>query len=306
MNKIPDFEAWAIFSRVAHLRSFSAAAAELDLSPATVSKAVGRLEENLGAVLIHRSTRNLSLTPTGLDLVEQASSLLGAAEALEDVARSGAAQPRGLVRVAAPVSFGVRHIAPILPDLHEAFPKITIDLQLDDALTDLVASGFDLAVRIGWPRDSTLLARKLFDLHSCLVASPVYVKRYGAPTTPQEVSLHPCLSYSHLSSVERYKFVGETGEEARVEVTSIVTTNSGDAMLPLLHAGMGLAHMPEFMIQEDLAAGRLVNVLPNWKMATSGLYLVTPSSGPRPARVSAVIQYLADNLPCRVAEQVVG
>ncbi|MFD1330398.1 LysR family transcriptional regulator [Methylopila musalis] len=303
MSRVPDFEAWAIFSRVARLRSFSAAAAELNLSPATVSKAVSRLEESLGAALIHRSTRTLSLTPTGLELVEQASSLLGAAEALDDVARSGSAQPRGLVRISAPVSFGVLHIAPLLPGLYDALPNVTVDLQLDDALTDLVASGFDVAVRIGWPRDSTLLARRLFDLRSFLVASPAYLARHGAPATPHDISAHACLSYSLLSAAERWKLVSETGEEVRIDVPAILTTNSGDAMLPLLHAGRAMAHMPEFMILDDLATGRLVKVLPHWRMATAGLYLVTPSSGPRPARVTAVLDHLARHLPTRMGEQ---
>ncbi|MFC3692298.1 LysR family transcriptional regulator [Chenggangzhangella methanolivorans] len=298
---MPDFEGWAVFSRVAHLRSFSAAAAELNMSPATVSKALSRLENSLGAALIHRSTRTLSLTPVGLELVEQAASLLNAAEALDDVARSGSTQPRGLVRVSGPVSFGVLHIAPLLPSLFGLLPDVTVELQLDDGPTDLVASGVDIGVRIGWPRDSTLRARKLVDMRSFLVAAPDYLARRGAPAAPQDIAGHACLSYTPLSAAERWRLVGPSGVEVRVDAPAILTTNSGDAMLPMLHAGQAIAHMPEFMVQDDLRTGRLVKLLPDWTMATSALYLVTPSSGPRPARVSAVLEHLAYHLPKRLA-----
>lgn len=301
MNGIPDFEGWAIFARVAQLRSFSAAAAALNLSPATVSKAVRRLEAGLGAALIHRSTRSLSLTPMGQELVEQAAAVLGAAEALEDAARNGSAQPRWLVRLSAPISFGVLHVAPLLPGLLETFPNLTLDLQLDDGPTDLVAAGYDIGLRIGWPRDSTLRARKLLDMRSFLVAAPAYLARAGTPATPRDIEGHTCLSYTHLSAAARWKMVGPQGEKRQVEVPAILCTNSGDAMLPMLQAGCAIAHMPEFMVQDDIAAGRLVKLLPDWRMPTAALYLVTPSSGPRPARVSAVIDYLARHLAQRIA-----
>lgn len=300
MGVIPDFEGWAIFSRVAHLRSFSAAAAEMNLSPATVSKAVRRLEEALGATLIHRSTRTLSLTPIGQELVEQASALLCAAEDLEDVARSGSAHPKGLVRISAPVSFGVLHVAPLLPGLHEAAPEVVFDLQLDDGPTDLVSSGFDIGVRIGWPRDSALRARKLCEMGSCLVAAPAYLARKGVPGGPDDLVGHACLSYTHLSHSARWKLEGPDGQEVRIDVPAILSTNSGDAMLPMLYAGSAMAHMPEFMVRDDLESGRLITVLPQWQMPTSALYLVTPSSRSRPARVSAVLDYLALHLPRRM------
>ena len=296
MSKIPDLEAWAIFARVAELRSFSAAAEELGLSNATVSKAITRLEQRLGITLFHRTTRTLSLTPSGQSLVGRAAALLSDAEAAEECAREEATGPRGLVRIAVPMSFGVSHVAPILPDLLAQCPGLSIDLNLSDERIDLIESGIDVALRIGALADSSLKARRLADIPTMLVAAPSYLAARGEPHTPEDLSGHACFAYSNLDRPDRIRMVAKDGREATVQPRGPLITNNGEAMLPALIAGHGLALLPEFILKKDFEAGRLAHVLPDWAGPPIALHLVMPSSGPRPARVSAVIDFFSKRL----------
>ena len=296
MSKIPDLEAWAIFARVAELRSFSAAAEELGLSNATVSKAITRLEQRLGITLFHRTTRTLSLTPSGQSLVGRAAALLSDAEAAEECAREEATGPRGLVRIAVPMSFGVSHVAPILPDLLAQCPGLSIDLNLSDERIDLIESGIDVALRIGALADSSLKARRLADIPTMLVAAPSYLAARGEPHTPEDLSGHACFAYSNLDRSDRIRMVAKDGREATVQPRGPLITNNGEAMLPALIAGHGLALLPEFILKKDFEAGRLAHVLPDWAGPPIALHLVMPSSGPRPARVSAVIDFFSKRL----------
>ena len=296
MSKIPDLEAWAIFARVAELRSFSAAAEELGLSNATVSKAITRLEQRLGITLFHRTTRTLSLTPSGQSLAGRAAALLSDAEAAEECAREEATGPRGLVRIAVPMSFGISHVAPILPDLLAQCPGLSIDLNLSDERIDLIESGIDVALRIGALADSSLKARRLADIPTMLVAAPSYLAARGEPRTPEDLSGHACFAYSNLDRSDRIRMVAKDGREATVQPRGPLITNNGEAMLPALIAGHGLALLPEFILKKDFEAGRLAHVLPDWAGPPIALHLVMPSSGPRPARVSAVIDFFSKRL----------
>lgn len=293
MSRLPDLEAWAIFARVAELRSFSGAAEALGISKATVSKAVARLEERLGAQLFHRTSRRLSLTATGQALAGRAGALLSDAEAAEEAAREAAASPKGLVRIAAPMSFGLAHVAPAIPDLLAACPELAIDLHLSDATVDLVAEGFDLALRIASLPDSSLRARRLADVTMYVVGAPAYFAAYGRPAHPAELSRHRCLAYAYLPQPERWPFVGPADEEVTVRPgPEPLRCNNGDALRASLCAGIGIARLPDFIVADDLDTGRLEIILPEWRHPRPvALHLVTPPGQLRPARISAAINF---------------
>ena len=294
--RLPDFEAWAMFACVVEHRSFSAAAEAIGVSKATVSKAVTRLEASLGTTLFHRTSRRLSLTESGRALSERAARILAEAQAAEESARDAASAPTGLVRVAAPLAFGVRHVAPVIADFLRDNPGIEIDLHLTDARTDIVAEGFDIALRIASLPDSSLRARRLTAIAAHLVASPAYLAARGTPRHPADLARHDCFAYSNLPAAQAWHFRNGEGEEAAVRVHGPLRSDSGDAMLPALRAGIGIARLPDFIVGDDMAAGTLVPVLPDWMMEATALHLLTPPSALRPARVELLIEYLTQAL----------
>ena len=296
MSKLPDFEALAIFAKVVELRSFAAAAAELALSKATVSKAVTRLEERLGARLFNRTSRRLALTDAGRALSVRATQLLADGEAAENEALAQSAAPRGLVRFAAPMSFGIKVIAPLLPDFLKQYPEVSIDLHLSDAMVDLIGEGFDVGVRIASLPDSSLVARRLCAIPRYTVAAPSYLKAYGRPTHPMHLAQHKCFGYAYLSTPGTWHYTNADGEQATVRPSGQLRVNNGDAVLPALIAGLGIADLPEFIVGEAIAAKQLEVILRDWKQTEGAAHLVMPPGGPRPARVEALIEFLAGRL----------
>lgn len=296
MSKLPDFEALAIFAKVVELRSFAAAATELALSKATVSKAVTRLEERLGARLFNRTSRRLALTDAGRALSVRATQLLADGEAAENEALAQSAAPRGLVRFAAPMSFGIKVIAPLLPDFLKQYPEVSIDLHLSDAMVDLIGEGFDVGVRIASLPDSSLVARRLCAIPRYTVAAPSYLKAYGRPTHPMHLAQHKCFGYAYLSTPGTWHYTNADGEQATVRPSGQLRVNNGDAVLPALIAGLGIADLPEFIVGEAIAAKQLEVILKGWKQTEGAAHLVMPPGGPRPARVEALIEFLAGRL----------
>lgn len=293
--KLPDFEAWAIFASVVEHRSFSGAAATLGLSKATVSKAIARLETRLGTTLFHRTSRKLALTENGKTLAERAQTILTEGLCAEEAALDAARAPTGLVRVAAPLTFGIRHVAPVIAAFLRENPGIQVDLKLSDAKIDIVAEGVDIALRIADLPDSSLLARRLMPIRGHIVAAPAYFDRTGRPHHPSELADHACFLYTNVTSPESWRFRGPGGEDVVVRVLGPISTDSGDAMMPALRAGLGIAWLPEFIAGDDLAAGTLEAVLENWMPPPTGLHLVTPPGARRPARVEALIAFLVDH-----------
>lgn len=291
--RLPDFEAWAIFASVVEHRSFSAAARALGLSKATVSKAVTRLEAHLGAALFHRTSRTLSLTETGRALAPRAQNILNEAICAEEQATDAASAPKGLVKLAAPMTFGLQRVAPAIADFLKEFPDITVDLHLDDRRTDLVELGIDVALRIARLPDSSLRARRLLPIRSHIVASPAYLDRHGRPKHPAELAEHRCLCYTNLPT-DAWRFHGPDGAEVSVKPDGPLKANSGEAMLPALRAGLGITPLPDFIVAADLAAGTLEEVLTDWHPPAVALHLVTPPNPLRPARVEALIGFLVE------------
>jgi len=294
--KLPDFEAWAVFAAVVEHRSFSGAAAALGVSKATVSKAISRLEMRLGTTLFHRTSRRLTLTESGKSLADHAQRILSEGEAAEEAARDAASAPAGLVRVAAPLTFGIRHVAPVIADFLASHPAIQVDLRLSDAKIDIVAEGVDIALRIADLPDSSLRARRIGPVTGHLVGAPGYFERHGRPKHPADLAHHAVFAYTNVANPELLRFRRAGGEEAAVRITGPLRTDSGDAMMPALRAGLGLAVLPDFIVDEDLAAGRLEAVLADWTMRATALHLLTPPGTRRPARVEALIDFLVERL----------
>lgn len=290
--KLPDFEAWAIFATVAEHRSFSGAAETLGVSKATVSKAITRLEQSLGTSLFHRTSRRLTLTQSGESLSENAQRILAEGQAAEETAHDSAAAPVGLIRIAAPMTFGIGYVAPAIADFMTEHPGIHIDLRLSDAKVDIVAEGFDIALRIADLPDSSLRARRLAPVITRVVASALYLDRRGRPRHPLELGEHDIFAYANVSSTT-WTFRGPNGEEVSVRPNGRFVTDNGDAMLPLLRAGLGIARLPDFIVDAEIAAGRLEAILTDWSGGPIGLHLVTPPSALRPARVELLIEFLA-------------
>jgi len=293
MGKLPDLEGLAIFAKVVELLSFARTAEELQLSKATVSKAVARLEEKLRARLFNRTSRRLALTPMGRELAERAAAVLAHGEAAESEAFSQNVRPRGLVRLAAPMTFGVLHIAPLLPAFFRAYPEISIDLHLSDAVVDIIGGGFDAAVRIAALPDSSLVARKLCAMPLYLCAAPSYLEAHGRPKHPHELSSHVGFRYSYQLTKDVWRFRKKGGEVATVRPSGPLRVNNGYALLPCLVAGLGLGVQPEFIARAALAAGELEIVLPDWSLPASAVYWVTPPGGLKSRPIDILADYLA-------------
>src|SRR5579859_3084659 len=206
MSKLPDFEGLAMFAKVAEEGSFAAAATALGVSVATVSRAVTRLEERLGGRLFNRTSRRLALTDYGRTLAERAAKIYAEAEDAEDFARETSRRPRGLVKLAAPLSFGTRWVSPLLPEFFRTYPDISVDLHLTDVHADLIGDGFDAALRIAIMKDSSLVARLIAPVRRFVVASPTYIARYGRPQHPHDLVAHQCVSYLSRAKRDVWRF----------------------------------------------------------------------------------------------------
>ena len=293
MTRLPDLEALAIFAKVSEAQSFSGAAEALGLSKATVSKAVTRLEQQLRTTLLHRTSRRFALTDAGRTLAGRAAHMLAEAEGAVSEALDMSVTPRGLVRLAAPMSFGMGYVAPALPDFLARHPDVSVDLHLSDEVIDLVGGGFDCALRIAALADSSLTARRLRPVERFLVASPDYLAQRGRPTRPDDLSRHACLGYAYMPTPDVWRFVNDDGEEAAVRPAGPLRANNSDALIASLCAGLGLTPLPDFICWSHVAEGRLEPVMTDWRLPPIALHLVAPSSGPRPARVTALMDFLA-------------
>ncbi|WON77717.1 LysR family transcriptional regulator [Serratia sp. UGAL515B_01] len=293
MKKLPDLEAWAIFAKVAKTGSFAKTAAELSLSQASVSKAITRLEKRMNTMLFHRTSRRMSLTETGYIALERASLILEESEALEEEVTEQSSKPCGLIRLTAPMSFGIKHMAPLLPKFMLDNPEVSLDIEFSDDLIDVVANRFDIALRISNLVDSSLLARRLCTVRLLLVGAPDYFKRYGRPYHPRDLVEHRMLQYAYPPR-HMWRFRHEEHGEVTQSIESMFKVNNAEALNFPLHAGLGLALQPEFLVQQEIETGVLETVMNDWSVDPITLYIVTPPGRRRPKRVQVLIDYFVE------------
>jgi DNA-binding transcriptional LysR family regulator len=282
-----------IFVRVAALGSFSAAARALNLSQTMVTKHVAALEERLGVKLLHRSTRRLTLTEGGRDYLTACERILAEIEEAEASASLDRIEPRGTLRLNVPLTFGFRHIAPALPEFNRLHPDVSFDLGLADRFVDLIEEGWDLAIRIGRLKDSSLVARRLAPCRTVVCAAPSYLKEHGTPRTLEDLARHNCLGYTLPSAAGANRWTFGTEGEIVVPVQGNLRANNGDALLAAAVAGQGLIYQPTFIVRDSLREGALVQVLGAYATQEFGIHAVFPSGRQAPAKVRAFVDFLA-------------
>lgn len=283
-----------VFRRVVELDGFAAAARDLRMSGAAVSKHVSRLEEALGVRLLNRTTRRLSPTEAGRAYYERAARILDDIAEAEQSVSSAAASPRGLLRVNAPMSFGFRHLGPVLPEFLAHYPDIRIDLALNDRMVDLLDEGWDVALRIADLPDSSLIARRVGTMRAVLAASPEYVARRGEPERPADLAGHDCLVYAFQARGQGWSFSGPDGEVVTVQVEGSLRANNGDVLAAAAAAGQGIVVMPTFILCDHLRAGTLRVIMPGWSALSTGIHCVYPQGRHLSGKVRAFVDFLAE------------
>ncbi len=289
------FGAIPVFVAVVENGGFSAAARTLGISKSAVSKRINQLEAHLGVRLLHRTTRKLSLTEAGERYFEHAAQALTAAGQAEDAVTELQGEPQGHLRISAPMSFGRLHVAPLIPKFLKRYPKLQIDLVMDDQKVNLVSGGFDVAIRAGNLPASTLIARKLAPVRQVLCASPDYIDRYGRPATPAELSDHNCVLYSYSGDANEWTLIGEGGPET-MTVSGSYQVNNSEALLEALREGVGIGRLPTFVAGPDLKTGRLVKLFESYRIPEFNIYAVFPERQYLPAKVRAFLDFAIESI----------
>lgn len=289
------YQEMRVFTAVVDAGSFVAAAGALGMSKAAVSRYVSDLEQRLGVRLLHRTTRRLSLTAEGEVFLARSREILASIEESEAEVSTRSHTASGLLKVSVPVSFGIRHLAPLWREFMQVHPRVTLDVQLADRIMDLVDEGFDLAVRIARLPDSSLVSRKLASTRLVLSASPEYLRRRGTPGHPGELAEHDVVGYSLLAMSDQWRFTGPQGP-VTVKVRPHVWSNNGDTCVAACVRGAGIQLQPTFLIESELASGELVEVLPQYRSMELGIYAVYPTRKFVLPKVRALVEFLSAKL----------
>src|SRR4051812_15376742 len=287
-----------IFARVVETGGFTAAAEKLGLSRAVVSKAVIELERSLGVRLLERTTRRVRVNEVGQAYYDKAARVLAELDEADRAVRRLHQEPRGTLRVNAPLSFALLHLKPVVARYLDANPEVTLALDLTDRFVDLIDEGYDVAIRIAALADSSLIARRLAPARRILCAAPGYLARHGEPTTPAELTTHRCLCYGTVARHADWHLTGPDGTHT-VRVTGPLASNNGDMLACAATEGLGIALLPTFIVGADLQAGRLQRVLPAWSPGDSAIYAVYPPNRQLAAKVRAFVDLLAAHFSAR-------
>lgn len=286
--------AMEVFVRVAELQSFSAAATDLNMGKPSVSKYVTALEERIGTRLFNRTTRKLSLTEAGEIYYTYTRNLLIELEEAELAATRRQTEPKGTLRLSAPMSFGKLHLAPALAKFMERYPELNIDLNLSDSLVDIVGEGFDMAIRVGQAGDSALINKKI--AHSGLVvcASPRYLQTNGTPQTPQDLTDHICLNYSYLSTQNVWVFKDKEDKEHKVAIKGCLRANNGEVLTLAAENHLGIVMQPCFIVADAVAKGRLIPILCTYTMPQLTINAVYPHRTLVSSKVRVLTSFLGE------------
>lgn len=276
------------FVQVVESGGFAAAARDLEVSKAHVSKQVRRLEDRLGVRLLHRTTRRQALTEAGEHFYRRAVELIGELQGLQAALEVEGAVPRGRLRVSVAGAFAERYLAPVCAEFMARYPEVQLELVFESRVVDLIREGFDLAIRYGELESSELVARRIAPRRLYLCASPGYLAEHGVPAAPAELREHQCL----VGSSEHWVFRGEHGSQ-RLRITGRWRSNNGPALLAAARAGLGLTQLPDFYVEDDLRQGRLQAVLREWEVGDVGVWAVFPHRRHLPARVRLFVDALA-------------
>lgn len=283
-----------VFARVAALGSLSGAARALGMSQTMATKHIAAIEDRLGVKLLHRTTRRMTLTEAGRRYLDAAERILADLEEAEAAASADRLEARGTLRVNAPVSFGIREIAPLLPEFSRLYPSLTVDLGLADRVVDLIEEGWDVAVRIGRLAESTMIARKLAPCRTALCAAPAYLAERGTPRRVSELGNHNCLGYTLSRTLGSDHWAFGTDGAVIVPIDGNLRANNGDALVAAAVAGHGLIYQPTFLVSDEIRAGRLVSLtLDHAAIEVPGVFALYPVDRRPPAKVRAFIDFFA-------------
>ena len=283
-----------VFVTVVTRGGFARAADAINTSPANVTRYVNDLETHLGTRLLNRTSRKLSLTESGGAFYERGKAILDDMAEAEALASTTTLQPRGRLRINAPLSFGVLHLAPLWPQFMQRYPDVELDIALIDRVVDIVEEGYDVAIRISRSGSLAQPARKLASSRNIVCASPSYLKRRGRPHTPAGLADHDCIGYTYAANADEWNLVDAHGHSHATRVTCVMHTNNGDTARSAALAGLGVIWQPTFIIGEDLRAGRLVQLLPDYRMPDIDVLAVYPSRRHLSAKVRAMVDFLAE------------
>ena len=290
MDKFAQLEALVA---VVELESFSKAAERLGVAKSLVSRRVSALEKQIGSRLLNRTTRRLTLSESGRDFYQRARQILNDLHDAEQQASSSVAALHGVIRLAAPMSFGQKHLAPALAEFMRQNPSIEFDLDLNDREVSLVEEGFDMAVRIGQLADSSLTARRLGAIRMLTAASPDYLQKNGTPAHPSELRDHQALHYSNIPTKLAWRFQSADGQQIDAQPKLVLRANNGEALAEAASAGLGIVSTPSFILGSYCKEGRLQPILSEFERASVGLYAVYPPGRLQPRRVRLLSEFLA-------------
>lgn len=294
-----DLRRMVIFSHVVEAKSFSTAARRLGIAKSAVSRHISLLEKSVGVRLLNRTTRSLSLTEIGEIYYQSCARIVAEAEDATRRITRLQDQLSGTLRVASPIILGNRFIAPLLVDFMRLHPSLNVELLLEDQVVDMVDSGIDVGIRVGWLKDSGLVARKIGESPRLLCASPDYIERRGKPEKPEQLSDHDSIIFSLLPTPYHWRFV-KNRKEKRVQIKGQVKTNNADAVRSFLLSGAGLAALSDFLVADDIKAGRLVQLLPDYDCGSAGIYAVFMDRRYQQAKVRLFIDFLSRELKSRL------